>query len=125
MESPIKLIVKRKTIFTKNMGATCGSNKELLEKMPIYRATENLIALQILQPVCIIWMYLRDFEGPDPQGFKLAVLSSVLLWRVPFENQISQLEIFLTVLPVKGLLDSPLTVMRSVYDLFFGLLHFY
>jgi hypothetical protein len=107
------------------MGATCGSNKELLEKMPIYRATEKLIALQILQPVCIIWIYLRDFEGPDPRGFKLAVISSILLWHVPFENQISQLEILLTVLPVKGLLDSPMLVMRSVYHLFSGLLHFY
>jgi hypothetical protein len=107
------------------MGATCVSNKELLEKMPIYRATENLITLQIMQPVCIIWMYLRYFEGPDPQAFKLVVISFVLLWHVPFKNQISQLEILLTFLPVKGLLDYLLTVMRSVYHLFPGRLHFY
>jgi hypothetical protein len=57
---------KKKNNTYKNTGATCGSNKELLEKMPIYRATKNLIALQILQLVCIIWIYLKDFEGPNP-----------------------------------------------------------
>jgi hypothetical protein len=38
----------------KCMGATYGSSKELLQKMPIYRATKNFITLQILQPVGII-----------------------------------------------------------------------
>jgi hypothetical protein len=58
MESPKKLKTKENNIY-KDMGAIHGSNKELLEKIPIYRATKNLIALQILQPVCIIWIYLR------------------------------------------------------------------
>jgi hypothetical protein len=31
---------KKKNIY-KNMRVTCGSNRELLEKMPIYRAIEN------------------------------------------------------------------------------------
>jgi hypothetical protein len=57
---------KSKNNIHKIMGATCGSNKERLEKMPIYRATENLIILQIIQPVGVISTCLRDFEGPDP-----------------------------------------------------------
>jgi hypothetical protein len=37
---------KKKNNIYKNMRATCGSSKELLEKMPIYRAAKNLIAFQ-------------------------------------------------------------------------------
>jgi hypothetical protein len=113
MESPTRPINKKKNNIYKNMRATCGSNKELLEKMPIYRATENLIALQILQPVGVILTCLRDFEGPDPQGFKFFVLASVLSGRIPFKHQISQLEILFSRLSVKGLLDSLLMLVSS------------
>jgi hypothetical protein len=60
------------------MGATHGSIKELLQKMPIYRATKNFITFQILQPVSIIRKYLRDFERAYPQGFKFTMLAFVL-----------------------------------------------
>jgi hypothetical protein len=53
------------------------------------------------------------------------MLSSVLFGHIPFENQISQPEILLIVLPVKDLLDFSLMVMHSVYHLFSGLLHFH
>jgi hypothetical protein len=62
-----------------------GLNKIFLQKMPIYRATKNFRSLQILQPVSIIWKYLRDFEGPNPQGFKFTMLSLVLFGCIPFE----------------------------------------
>jgi hypothetical protein len=43
----------KRTIFT-NKGATEGSDKTFLKKMPIYWAVENFFTLQILQPVRVI-----------------------------------------------------------------------
>jgi len=58
--------------------------KELLQKMLVYKASKNVITLQILQLVSIIWKPLRDFEGVDPQGIKFSMLSFVLLGCTPF-----------------------------------------
>jgi hypothetical protein len=79
--------------------------------MPIYRASKNIITLQILQLVSIIWKLLRDFEGADSQGIKFSMLAFILLGRIPFEYYIYQLEILLSYSPVKILLDLLLMLM--------------
>jgi hypothetical protein len=85
VESPIKLEKKKKNNIYKDTGATYGSNKELLQKMPIYRATKNFITLQILQPVSVVWKCFRNLEGTDPKGFKFSMFSSILSGRIPLK----------------------------------------
>jgi hypothetical protein len=75
---------KKKNIY-KDTGATYGSNKELLQKMPIYRATKNFISLQILQRVSVVWKCFKNLEGTDPKGFKLTMLALVLYGCIPFK----------------------------------------
>jgi hypothetical protein len=101
---------KKKSIY-KDTRAIQGSNKELPQKTPIYRGTKNFITLQSMQSISVILTCLRDFAGPDPQGFKFFVLAFVLFGCIPFKHQISQLEIFFSHLSVKGLLDLLLTFM--------------
>jgi len=43
-----------------------GLNKKFLEKMPIDRATQNLIILQVLQFVSVVQKKLRNIEGANP-----------------------------------------------------------
>jgi hypothetical protein len=93
--------------------------------VPIYRATKSFVSLQILQSVSVVWKCFRNFEGTYPKGFEFTMLSLVLSGCIPFEDQISQLEILLISLPVKGLLDFLLTVMRSIHKMLSFLLHFY
>ena len=100
-------------------------NKKKNQKASIYRASKKFISLQILQPVGIIWNYLRNFEGPNPQGFEFAVFSFVLPGCIPFEHQIIQLKSLLFTLSVKSLLDLLLMIVGSVHDLFSDLYHFH
>jgi hypothetical protein len=86
MESFIKPKTNRKTIFTKNRRATHGSNKILLQEMPIHRAIKNFFALQILQPVGVVQEYFRDLEGPNPEGIELVVFPSILPGCIPLKH---------------------------------------
>jgi hypothetical protein len=52
MESFIK--VKTKNNIYKNKRADCGSQKKILQEMPIYWAVKNFFAFQILQPVSVV-----------------------------------------------------------------------
>jgi len=63
-----------------------ASNKKLFYEVPIYRATKNLISLQILQPVSIILKHFINFEGVDPKGLKFTIVSLILYGHIPFEN---------------------------------------
>jgi hypothetical protein len=76
---------KKKSIY-KDTGSTQGSNKELIQKIPIHRATKKFIAFPSMQSVSVVLTYLKDFEGPDPQGFKFVVLASVLSGCIPFKH---------------------------------------
>jgi len=62
-----------------------GSNKELLHKMPIYRATKNFITLQTLQHVIVAWKHFRNLEGIDPKGLKFSMFTFILSGRIPFK----------------------------------------
>jgi hypothetical protein len=104
---------------------TVTLKKKHFQEVPIYRATKDFVSLQILQVVSVIWELLRYLEGANPKGFKFSMLSFVLLGHIPFEYQISQLEILLISFLVKGLLDFLLSVMRFVHNMLSFLLHFY
>ena len=93
--------------------------------MPIHRGIKNFFTLQILQPVGVIPKHFRDFEGPNPEGFKLVVFASILPRCIPLKHHISQLKFLFSGLPVKGLLDLLLLIMSSVHYLLSGLLHFH
>ena len=66
--------------------ADCGSQKTLLQEMPIDWATENFIAFQILQPVSVIGKYFEDLKRPEPEGIKFTVFSLSLFGCIPFEH---------------------------------------
>ena len=93
--------------------------------MPIYWATKNFFAFQILQSVSIVREYLKDLERPKPEGIELTMLAPVLPGRIPFEHQITLLEFFLSALPVESLLDLLLTMVGRVHDLLPNLLYFH
>ena len=71
-------------IFTNAGEPLCGSNKELFQKMPIYRASEKFLSLQILHHIGVVREYIINFEGPDIEGFKFTMLAFVLLQCIPF-----------------------------------------
>ena len=93
--------------------------------MPIYWAVENLFALQIVQLVRVVCEDLRDFEGADPEGVKLAMFSLILSGFIPLKYQILDLELLLPELPIKSLFDPLLMTMSGVPHLFLDLLYFY
>jgi hypothetical protein len=125
MESFIKLKTNRKTIFTKTEESYKALNETFLQETPIYWAIKNFFALQILQPVSVVREYFRDFERSNPEGIKLVMFAFVLPGHIPLKHQISQLEIFLYDLPVKGLLDFLLITASSIHYLLLGLLRFH
>ena len=102
-----------------------GSNKKCLQKIPINRATKNFIPLQIMQPISVIWKYLINFEGSNPEGFKFTIISLIMFGCIPFEYQISWLEILFTGLSFKILLDPLMVVMFFFHHLLSSLLEFY
>ena len=53
------------------------------------------------------------------------MLASILPGCIPLEYQVTLFEFFLSVLPVKSLLDLLLMIVGSVQDLFSDLLHFH
>ena len=103
--------------------ADCGSQKTLLQEMPIDWAIKNFISFQILQPVSIIGKCFKDLERPEPEGIEFAVFSLFLPGCIPLEHQITLLKLFLLVFPVKILFDPLLVVVSSVQGLFSDLLH--
>jgi hypothetical protein len=93
--------------------------------MPIYWAAKNFFAFQILQIVSIVCKYFEDIERPEPEGIKFTVFSLFLPGCIPFEHQITLLEIFLFALSVKSLLDLLLMMVGPVHDLLSDLLYFH
>jgi hypothetical protein len=103
--------------------ADCGSQKTLLQEMPIDWATENFIAFQILQSVSVVRKCFKDLERSEPEGIKFTVFALFLPGCIPLEHQITLLKFFLLVFPVKSLFDLLLTMTSSVQDLLSDLLH--
>ena len=93
--------------------------------MPIHRAIENFLILQILYPVDVIQEYFGYFERPDPQGFKFSVLAFILFRSIPFQYQFSYPKLFLLGLLIKNLLDPLLMVLNSTHYLLPGLMEFH
>jgi len=54
MESLLKMKDKLKNNIYKHRGAMCGSKETFLQEIPIHKAIENFLTLQILQPIGII-----------------------------------------------------------------------
>ena len=90
--------------------------------MPIHRAIENILIIQIPYPVGVIREYFRYFERPDPQGFEFFVLAFILIRSIPFQYQVSYPKLFLLGLLIKTLLDPLLMVLNSAHYLLPGLL---
>ena len=93
--------------------------------MPIHWAAENLLTLQILQPIRVVGENLRDLQGANPEGVKLVLFSFILPRGVPLKYQVPDLELFLPDLPVKSLFDHLLMTMSCVPHLFPDLLYFH
>jgi len=90
--------------------------------MPIHRAIENFLILQILYPVGFIREYFGYFERPDPHGFEFFVLTFIFFRSIPFQYQVSYLKLFLLGLLIKKLLDPLLMVLNSPHYPLSGLL---
>jgi hypothetical protein len=105
MESIIQRKIKiKQEWYLQWWSADYGSNKKLLQKVPIDRVAQNSRILQVLQFIGVVRRYLRNLEGTSPQGFKFSMFAFVLFGGIPLKHQIPQLKIFLACALVEGLL---------------------
>jgi hypothetical protein len=93
--------------------------------MPIHWSAENLFTLQILQPIRVVGENLRDLQGGNPEGVKLAMFAFILPGGVALEYQIPDLKLFLPNLLAESLLDLFLVTMSYGPHLLSDLLYFY